>query len=124
RFHFGEHLLSIAYRAAQIVIIGTTPLALWLWQVILFASILFHHANVRLPIALERWLVRFIVTPRMHGIHHSDQFHETDSNWSSLLSWWDYLHGTLILGVPQSEIVIGVPAYARADEVTVWKIQF
>ena len=122
RFHFGEHALSIAYRAAQIVVIGASPQAVWVWQLMLFASILFHHANVRLPLAWERRLVRVIVTPRMHGIHHSDQFSETDSNWSSLLSIWDYLHGTMRLSVPQDAITIGVPAYQNPRDVTIGRI--
>lgn len=122
RFHFGEQALSVVYRAAQIVIIGVSPFALWTWQVLLFASILFHHANIELPIAWERRLVRILVTPRMHGIHHSDRFSETDSNWSSLLSWWDYLHGTVVLSVRQSDVVIGVPAYREHSEVTIGKI--
>src|SRR5437667_11082462 len=66
RFHFGELTLSIAYRAMQIVLIGVNTYTLWMWQTILFASILFHHSNVRLPLAFERWLVRVLVTPRMH----------------------------------------------------------
>jgi len=122
RFHFGEHALSILYRAAQIVVIGASVQALWMWQLLLFVSILFHHSNIELPIALERWLVRLIVTPRMHGIHHSDQFSETDSNWSSLLSVWDYLHGTILLSVPQNDITIGVPAYQKAEDVTLGRI--
>src|SRR5687768_2929188 len=64
RFHFGELSLSIVYRAVQIVVLGTDPFVVWLWQTILFASILFHHSNVRLPGELERWLVLFIATPR------------------------------------------------------------
>jgi sterol desaturase/sphingolipid hydroxylase (fatty acid hydroxylase superfamily) len=122
RFHFGEHALSVVYRAAQITLIGASPEALWVWQVILFASILFHHANVRLPAALERWLVRIIVTPRMHTIHHSTQLSETDSNWSSLLSVWDYLHHTILLSVPQEDIAVGVPAYPEACDVTIGRI--
>jgi sterol desaturase/sphingolipid hydroxylase (fatty acid hydroxylase superfamily) len=46
----------------------------------------------------------------MHGIHHSDVQEETDSNWSSLFPWWDWLHGTLRLDVPQEQITIGLPA--------------
>jgi sterol desaturase/sphingolipid hydroxylase (fatty acid hydroxylase superfamily) len=122
RFHVGELALSIPVRAAQMVIIGVSPEALWLWQTILFGSILFHHANVRLPLRVERVLVRLIVTPRMHGIHHSDRLNETNSNWSSLLSWWDYLHRTILLSVPQPEITIGVPAYAKASDVTIGKM--
>jgi sterol desaturase/sphingolipid hydroxylase (fatty acid hydroxylase superfamily) len=122
RFHFGELTLSIAYRAMQILLIGTNPFQLWLWQTTLFASILFHHSNTRLPLAFERFLVRLIVTPRMHGIHHSDRLNETNSNWSSLLSLWDYVHGTILLNVAQPEITIGVPAFRSPSEVTVGKI--
>ncbi|MEO8379467.1 MAG: sterol desaturase family protein [Acidobacteriota bacterium] len=122
RFHFGELLLSIPVRALQMILIGVDSRTLWLWQTILFGSILFHHANLRLPLALERVLVRIVVTPRMHGIHHSDRLSETNSNWSSLLSWWDYLHRTMRLDVPQCDVVIGVPAYSAASEVTVGKM--
>jgi sterol desaturase/sphingolipid hydroxylase (fatty acid hydroxylase superfamily) len=86
RFHFGELALSIPFRVLQVAVIGVDVRGLWLWQTILFASLLFHHSNVRLPLRLERLLVRLIVTPRMHGIHHSDVAEQTNSNWSSLLS--------------------------------------
>ena len=122
RFHFGELTLSIVYRALQIIVIGADPATVWLWQTILFASILFHHSNARIPIGIERRLVRFIVTPRMHGIHHSDRMNETNSNWSSLLSAWDYLHRTLLLNVPQRDITIGVPAYQDLRDVTIGQV--
>jgi len=123
RFHFGELVLSILYRAVQIVAIGADPFSVWLWQTILFASILFHHGNVRLPRAFERMLVRFIVTPRMHGIHHSNRREETNSNWSSLLSIWDLLHRTLRLDVPDDAITIGVPAYREPRTVSFGRIR-
>jgi sterol desaturase/sphingolipid hydroxylase (fatty acid hydroxylase superfamily) len=124
RFHFGELTLSVPVRAVQMVIIGVTPQTLWLWQTILFASILFHHSNVRLPLRVDCVLARLIVTPRMHGIHHSDRREETDSNWSSLLSAWDFLHRTVRLDVPQERVVIGVPAYRDPADVTFGKILF
>ena len=122
RFHFGELGLSVGFRALQIVLLGADPSSVAVYQVLLFASILFHHSNTRLPIALERILVRLIVTPRMHGIHHSDYKNETDTNWSSLLSAWDYLHGTIRLDIPQEAIRIGVPAYQQPERVTLGKI--
>ncbi|HEY6146855.1 MAG TPA: sterol desaturase family protein [Thermoanaerobaculia bacterium] len=118
RFHFGEMALSVVWRAVQVVLIGPSAAAIWIYQSLLFASVLFHHSNTRLPIWLERILVRIVVTPRMHGIHHSDWKNETDSNWSSLLSVWDYLHRTAVLSIPQSRVEIGVPAYRRAEDVT------
>jgi sterol desaturase/sphingolipid hydroxylase (fatty acid hydroxylase superfamily) len=122
RFHFGELLLSVPWRAAQVVVIGVSPVSFLVWQGFVFLSVLFHHSNVALPFKLERWVVRLVVTPRMHGIHHSIVREETDSNWSSGLTVWDWLHGTLKLNVPQREIIIGVPAYREREEVTVGKI--
>jgi sterol desaturase/sphingolipid hydroxylase (fatty acid hydroxylase superfamily) len=111
RFHFGELGMSVGFRALQILAIGADPLSVSIYQTLLFGSVLFHHSNTRLPLGLERLLVRLIVTPRMHGIHHSDYRNETDSNWSSLLSLWDYVHGTILLDVPQQSVTIGVPAF-------------
>jgi sterol desaturase/sphingolipid hydroxylase (fatty acid hydroxylase superfamily) len=122
RFHFGEMALSVGWRALQVAAIGPPALGLWLYQVLLASSVLFHHSNTRLPVRIERALVRFIVTPRMHGIHHSDWRNETDSNWSSLLSVWDVLHRTLRLNVSQSEVVVGVPAYRDPSDVTLPRI--
>ena len=122
RFHFGELGLSVFYRALQVAALGVDPRSVAVWQTLLFVSILFHHSNTRLPLAVERVLVRFIVTPRMHGIHHSDFQNETNSNWSSLLSAWDYLHRTIRLDVPQDTITIGVPAYDAPWKVTLGRI--
>ncbi|WP_119462226.1 sterol desaturase family protein [Rhodospirillaceae bacterium SYSU D60014] len=122
RFHFAEMALSVPWRAAQVLLIGASPRALSVWQTATFVSILFHHSNLRLPIAVERRLVRLIVTPRMHGIHHSIVQEETDSNWSSGLTLWDRLHGTLRLNVPQTAITIGVPSYRDPEEITLPKI--
>ena len=122
RFHFGEHVLSVAYRAAQIVIIGAEPLAVWIWQIVLFVSILFHHSNLRLPAQWESVLVRLVVTPRMHGIHHAQREEWTHSNWSSILTCWDFLHRTMVTRVPDAEIVIGIPAYDDPRAVTLGRI--
>lgn len=118
RFHAGELALSIPWRAMQIAAIGVPPDALWIWQNIVLLSILFHHSNVELPIGVERVVARFVVTPRIHGIHHSIVPEETNSNWSSGLTVWDYLHGTLRLDVPQQTITIGVPTYTTPADVT------
>jgi sterol desaturase/sphingolipid hydroxylase (fatty acid hydroxylase superfamily) len=58
----------------------------------------------------------------MHGIHHSDYENETNTNWSSLLSVWDYLHGTIRLDVPQRSISTGVPAFDDPRKVTLGKL--
>lgn len=122
RFHFGELALAAGFRAAQVLLLGVDRSTLRAWQQMLFLSVVFHHSNVELPIDVERMLQAVFVTPRMHGIHHSDFRNETDSNWSSLLSAWDYLHGTVLLDVPQQAIEIGVPAYQDSKKVTLGRI--
>lgn len=111
RFHFGEMALSVPYRAAQVAVLGVSPAALQLWTAVLLVSIAFHHSNLRLPASLERTLVRLVVTPRMHGIHHSERHDEVDTNFSSLLSVWDALHRTLRLQAAGEPVVVGVPGY-------------
>ena len=111
RFHAADMLVSVPYRAAQVVLLGVSPRALRGWQAFFFLSVLFHHSNLRLPPWLERRLSRVLTTPRMHGIHHSTVRGETDSNWSSGLSLWDHLHRTFRLDVPDGRVQVGVPAY-------------
>lgn len=118
RFHFGELAISVPWRAAQVAAIGVSPRALSIWQTLTLVAVIFHHSNVRLPIHVERWVSRLVVTPRMHGIHHSIVPEETDSNWSSGLAVWDWLHGTVRLNVPQDAIDVGVAAYRSPDDVT------
>jgi sterol desaturase/sphingolipid hydroxylase (fatty acid hydroxylase superfamily) len=122
RFHFGELAISTAWRACQVRLIGVSPLSLSVWQTLLLLSVLFHHSNVRLPARAERLLNRLLVTPRMHGIHHSVVRAETDSNWSSGLALWDWLHGTLRLDVPQEQITIGVPAFRDPEDVELLEV--
>lgn len=122
RFHFAEMAISVPYRAAQVVLIGTSLRALTLWQRLVVASIVFHHSNLRLPDWLEERLVRVIVTPHMHGIHHSVVDEECNSNWSSGLTIWDRLHGTLRLDVRDRDLRIGVPGFDRPEDVTFPKL--
>lgn len=110
RFHFGEMILSVPWRAAQITLIGAAPLSLSIWTTLTTMAILFHHSNTRLPRGFERALGRLVVTPRMHGIHHSIVQDETDANWSTIFSWPDRFHGTARLDVPQDALTIGIPA--------------
>lgn len=118
RFHFGELVGSVFYRGAFVFLSGATPLNVLLYEVLFEAATQFHHSNRKLPFKLEKLLNRIIVTPRMHGIHHSEVRKETDSNYSVIFSFWDRLHSTARLNVAQDTIVIGVPTYQNAAELT------
>ena len=113
RFHFGELAFSSAFRVAQIGLIGPSLGSYLLYEAVFQAGTLFHHSNMRLPIRAERLLVKFVVTPRMHGIHHSQVPEETNSNYATVFSFWDRLHRTLRLNIPQGEINIGIPGYTE-----------
>lgn len=119
RFHFGEIVGSLIFRGAFVFITGGSPLLIIIYEILFEAEILFHHSNIRLPIKVERLLNLLIVTPRMHGIHHSVYKTETDSNYSSILSVWDRIHNTAKLNVSQDDITIGVPSYNMHHELTV-----
>jgi sterol desaturase/sphingolipid hydroxylase (fatty acid hydroxylase superfamily) len=116
RFHFAEMVLSMPWRAAQIVLLGVRLPILKAWQTATLVEVLFQHSDLRLPLRVERGLQFLVVTPRMHGIHHSSVREETDSNWSSGLTVWDWLHGTLRLDVPQRAIAIGTAGYRDPRE--------
>ncbi len=116
RFHFGEVAMSAVFRVVQVALIGISAPAFATYELVFQINTLFQHSNVRLPIRLERLLSMVFVTPRMHGIHHSQVQGETNSNYSVVFSWWDRIHRTLGLNIPQSEIVIGVPGYSTPGD--------
>jgi sterol desaturase/sphingolipid hydroxylase (fatty acid hydroxylase superfamily) len=119
RFHFGEMIGSVVFRGAAILLIGVSPLMVLIYEIVFEAATQFHHSNTKLPFRLEKSLNFLIVTPRMHGIHHSMVKNETDSNYSVIFSFWDRIHNTIRLNIHQNEIVTGVPAYADEKELTI-----
>ena len=122
RFHPGEVLLSAGFRVLQVSLLGVSPLTCMLYEGVFQASTLFHHSNVRLPLRAERLLNLVLVTPRMHGIHHSVVAEETNANYATVFSWWDRLHRSMRLDVPQATLVIGVPAYHEPRDNAWWPV--
>ncbi|TAM79628.1 MAG: sterol desaturase family protein [Acidobacteria bacterium] len=122
RFHFGEMFLSGLFRVAGVLLFGAGAVAVLVYEVVYEGSVAFQHSNWRLPYRLERVLVWLIITPRMHGIHHSMVAAEANSNYTNLFNIWDRLHGTLRLNVPQDQITIGVPAYRNENELGVFPL--
>ncbi|MDB5207270.1 MAG: hypothetical protein JWR72_2345 [Flavisolibacter sp.] len=119
RFHFMEMIGSVIFRGAAVVLTGASPLLVLVYEIVFEAATQFHHSNLKLPFKTEKLLNKFIVTPRMHGIHHSMVRNETDSNYSVIFSFWDRINGTLKLNLPQDLIVTGVPSYSNPKELTI-----
>ncbi len=94
RFHPIEIILSMLIKFAVIAVIGAPAAAVIVFEILLNATAMFNHGNLRLPAALDRVLRLFVVTPDMHRVHHSIEDHETNSNFGFNLPWWDRLFGT------------------------------
>lgn len=94
RFHPIEILLSMVIKLAAVALIGPPALAVLLFEVLLNATSMFNHGNVRLPLAVDRFLRLIVVTPDMHRVHHSVVATETNSNFGFNFPWWDRIAGT------------------------------
>jgi sterol desaturase/sphingolipid hydroxylase (fatty acid hydroxylase superfamily) len=94
RFHPLEILLSLGVKGAVVFLLGTPPVAVLLFEVLLNATAMFNHSNVRIPVPVDRVVRWLLVTPDMHRVHHSVVMRETDSNFGFNLPWWDRLFRT------------------------------
>ena len=94
RFHPLEIALSMFIKLAVILVLGPPALAVLVFEILLNATSMFNHGNVRLPVAIDQIARRLVVTPDMHRVHHSIAARETNSNFGFNLPWWDRLFGT------------------------------
>jgi len=94
RFHTVEIVLSFGIKAAVVLLLGPPAIAVLIFEVLLNATSMFNHSNVRMPSLVDRVLRWLVVTPDMHRVHHSVFPRETNSNFGFNLPWWDRLLGT------------------------------
>jgi len=94
RFHPIEILLSMVIKLAVVIALGAPALAVLIFEVLLNATSMFNHSNIRIPERFDGVLRWFVVTPDMHRVHHSILPRETNSNFGFNLPWWDRLFGT------------------------------
>jgi sterol desaturase/sphingolipid hydroxylase (fatty acid hydroxylase superfamily) len=111
RFHPGEIILSVIFRLPIYLLLGITFEQLVIYEMVLQVVILFHHSNINLPEKYDRVLRAIIVTPNMHRVHHSDIVLETDSNYSTIFSFWDRILGTFRKREDTGTIRIGLKEY-------------
>ena len=118
RFHTGEIVLSSAARLAVLPLLGMTVAQVLVYEAVLLPVILFHHGNIGIPARADRWLRWLIVTPWMHWVHHSDYQPETDSNFSSVFSFWDRIFGSFRLRADPRTLTLGLEDTDRRDWAT------
>jgi len=111
RFHIGEIFFSSVLRIPIILFFGIYLWELVLYEIIMFAVVQFHHANIKLPGKIDPLLRLIIVTPNMHRVHHSRWQPETDSNYSSLFSFWDRIARTFRINHTPEHIKLGLDEF-------------
>ncbi|MBI4115175.1 MAG: sterol desaturase family protein [Candidatus Omnitrophica bacterium] len=109
RFHTGEIVFSSLLRLIVIPLIGMQFIQLLIYELCLQPIIIFHHSNVALPEKIDRIFRAIIVTPNMHRVHHSQIRSETDSNYSSIFSFWDRIVKSFHKRKDTRTLVYGLP---------------
>jgi sterol desaturase/sphingolipid hydroxylase (fatty acid hydroxylase superfamily) len=110
RFHTGEVLVSSILKIGFVVVVGISPPGLVVFESVMLACAQFQHANIRLPARLESGLWWTLVPPAMHRIHHTPTRDDTNSNYGTILTVWDWLFGTLRRRSPAPASSFGVEA--------------
>ncbi|WP_461483244.1 sterol desaturase family protein [Porticoccus sp.] len=120
RFHPIEIFLSMGIKFATIFLLGPPVIAVVIFEVLLNASAMFNHSNVRLPQGVDRVLRWFLVTPDMHRVHHSVEDDEANSNFGFSLPWWDRLFGTYRdqPRVGHEAMTLGIRKYRETKDVS------
>ena len=118
RFHPIEIVLSMIIKIAVVAALGAPAISVVIFEVLLNATSMFNHGNVRLPERLDRILRWIVVTPEMHRVHHSIVRTETDSNFGFNQPWWDYLFGTYRAqpAAGHEGMTIGIDRFREAGE--------
>ena len=118
RFHPVEIVASMAIKIAAVFLLGPPALAVLIFEVLLNATAMWSHSNIRLPVSVDRLLRMVLVTPDMHRTHHSVVPRETHSNFGFNLACWDRLLGTY-REQPEAGhqgMTIGLPSHRTIDE--------
>jgi sterol desaturase/sphingolipid hydroxylase (fatty acid hydroxylase superfamily) len=118
RFHPIEILLSMIIKLGVIAALGAPAVSVLTFEVLLNATSMFNHANIRIPLKLDRFLRWLVVTPDMHRVHHSIASRETNSNFGFNLPWWDRLFGTYRdqPAAGHESMTIGIEQFRAPDE--------
>lgn len=122
RFHLAEMTLSAIFRLGIIALWGPILQAVIIFEMLFGLFNQLEHANLQLPDRVDALLRTVFVTPAMHRVHHSQAPEQTNSNYSTIFSWWDRLFGTYRMVTDQRALVLGLPEYQQPDDVVFGKV--
>ncbi len=126
RFHPIEIMLSMLIKFAAVGALGAPALGVFSFEILLNATSMFNHGNVRVLASFDRYLRWFVVTPDMHRVHHSIVVGETNSNFGFNLPWWDRLLGTYRdqPAAGHDAMTIGIEQFREARELSLDRMLF
>ena len=118
RFHPVEIVISILIKIGAVLAIGASASAVLVFEVLLNATSMFNHGNLKLSEATDRWLRWILVTPDMHRVHHSIVRTETNSNFGFNLPWWDHLMRTYCAQPAAGHVAmtVGIEQFRLSEE--------
>ncbi|RAP34301.1 hypothetical protein DID80_07425, partial [Candidatus Marinamargulisbacteria bacterium SCGC AAA071-K20] len=124
RFHTIEMLISMLIKSLVIIAIGIPVKAVLVFEIILNGMAMFNHSNLFIPVKIDNWLRKLVVTPDMHRIHHSVDMKEANSNFGFNLSVWDFLFRTFTKDPKQTHetIELGEPGSKDVNKQSLWWI--
>ncbi len=124
RFHPGEIVISLIYKAGVVLALGVDPWTVLVFESTLNGAAIFTHGNIGIPESFDRIVRKFVVTPDMHRIHHSVEQAETDSNFGFFLSVWDRVFGTdrAAPAAGQTSATLGIPGPDSAKSLGFWRL--
>ena len=120
RFHPIEIISSSIPKLCLIWWLGISSNFVLIYDLVFTINVALHHSNFRLPASLDRILSLVILTPNYHRIHHSQIVSETNSNYASVLIWWDRIFGTHKSRLDIAKIQLGVSDETRA--LNIWQL--
>lgn len=118
RHHPFELVVGVTLSTAVIVLVGVPAEAVLVFELLATVVATYSHMNARTPGAIEGALRAVIVTPEMHGVHHSALRRETDSNFGLILSFWDRLFGTYVArpAAGLDDLTVGVEYFRESGD--------
>jgi sterol desaturase/sphingolipid hydroxylase (fatty acid hydroxylase superfamily) len=115
RHHPGESVIRFVFTTLAVVVVGAPMWMVFLYQSASVVLSQFNHANVTLPVTIDKMLSYIIVSPDMHKVHHHYVLPHTDSNYGNIFSIWDRLFGTFST-IKREDIVYGIDTHMEVDK--------
>ena len=101
RHHPGDFILRELFALGAMIIIGAPISYYFFYRIITIFFTYVTHANINLPIWMDKIVGLVFITPNMHKFHHHFERPWTDTNYGNIFSIWDRIFGTMVVDNPK-----------------------